>query len=180
MTPDPSSPAIALPRAAGSRGARGGALAPDMRPARPPGPGSHGSSTSTRARWPAILPVVKDALNLFLRRRTGGDRADRQHHLVDDPAASSATWPTTPAPAAWLLPLSVLLVDGRARLQSGWLPSYAAVARAGDGHRIRSGRLPSGGVSHRHPRWAGERKTTRRPRSSPPGVNIGIALGPPV
>jgi MFS transporter, FSR family, fosmidomycin resistance protein len=172
MTPDPSSPAIALP-------ARLGAVVPAER-ARPDMrllgllALGHMVIDINQGSLPAILPVVKDALNLSYAATgvivlTANVTSSMIQPLFGYLADKTAR--------RWLLPLSVLLSTvGLAFI--GLAPSYAAV--------LALVMITGFGVAAFHPEGyrtatavAGERKTTGVSIFST-GGNIGIALGPPL
>ena len=144
MTPDPSSPAVALPAPAGviRPGAR---VKPDIRLLELPGPGPHGDR-----HQPGLVPghpAVPQGRAQSLVRGHRPDRPGREHHLVADPAALRLSGRQDGAA------LAAAAVGAALRGGSG-LPGPGPVvrrgARARGDHRLRGGRLPSGGLPHRH------------------------------
>ena len=172
MTPDPSSPAIALPAPLGAVVPAERAR-PDMRLLGLLALG-HMVIDINQGSLPAILPVVKDALNLSYAATgvivlTANITSSMIQPLFGYLADNTAR--------RWLLPLSVLLSTvGLAFI--GLAPSYAAV--------LALVMVTGFGVAAFHPEGyrtatavAGERKTTGVSIFST-GGNIGIALGPPL
>src|SRR6266478_2981952 len=161
MTPDPSSPAIALPAPLGAVVPAERAR-PDMRLLGLLALG-HMVIDINQGSLPAILPIVKDALNLSYAAT--GVIQPLFGYLADKTARR------------WLLPLSVLLSSVGLAF-TGLAPSYAAV--------LALVMVTGFGVAAYHPEGyrtatavAGERKATGVSIFST-GGNIGIALGPPL
>lgn len=172
MTPDPSSPAVALPvPAVGLASAE--RAKPDMRLLGLLALG-HMVIDINQGSLPAILPVIKDALNLSY--------AATGVIVLSANVTSSMIQPlfgylADKTARRWLLPLSVLLSSvGLAFM--GLAPSYAAV--------LALVMITGFGVAAYHPEGyrtatavAGQRKTTGVSIFST-GGNIGIAVGPPL
>src|SRR5467141_1575536 len=172
MTPDPSSPAIALPAPLGAVVPAERAR-PDMRLLGLLALG-HMVIDINQGSLPAILPIVKDALNLssaatgvivLTANITSSIIPPLFGYLADKTARR------------WLLPLSVLLSSVGLAF-TGLAPSYAAV--------LALVMVTGFGVAAYHPEGyrtatavAGERKATGVSIFST-GGNIGIALGPPL
>src|SRR6266446_276504 len=172
MTPDPSSPAIAMPAPLGAVVPAERAR-PDMRLLGLLALG-HMVIDINQGSLPAILPVVKDALNLSYAATgvivlTANITSSMIQPLFGYLADNTAR--------RWLLPLSVLLSTvGLAFI--GLAPSYAAV--------LALVMVTGFGVAAFHPEGyrtatqvAGERKATGVSIFST-GGNIGVALGPPL
>ena len=170
MSPDPSAPAVALPSVASLPAER---ARPDMRLLGLLALG-HMVIDINQGSLPAILPVLKDALNLSY--------AATGVIVLTANVTSSLIQPlfgyfADKTARRWLLPLSVLLSSlGLAFL--GFAPSYAAV--------LALVMITGFGVAAYHPEGyrtatavAGDRKTTGVSIFST-GGNIGIALGPPL
>jgi FSR family fosmidomycin resistance protein-like MFS transporter len=171
MTPEPSSPAVALPAPA--------ALAPPER-ARPDMrllgllALGHMVIDINQGSLPAILPFLKDALSLSF--------AATGMIVLTANIASSLIQPlfgyfADRTARRWLLPVSVLL-SSMGLAFTGLAPSYAAV--------LTLVMITGLGVAAYHPEGyrtatavAGERKATGVSIFST-GGNIGIALGPPL
>jgi FSR family fosmidomycin resistance protein-like MFS transporter len=174
MTPDPSSPAVALPASPVAIGAvPDDRVKPDMRLLGLLALG-HMVTDINQGSLPAILPVLKDVLSLSYAATgmivlTGNITSSLIQPLFGYFADKTAR--------RWLLPLSVLLSSvGLAFM--GLAPSYAAVLAL----IVISGF----GVAAYHPEGyrtatavAGDRKATGVSIFST-GGNIGIALGPPL
>src|SRR5580704_2076153 len=174
MTPDPSSPAVALPASPVAIGAvPDDRVKPDMRLLGLLALG-HMVTDINQGSLPAILPVLKDALSLSYAVTgmivlTGNITSSLIQPLFGYFADKTAR--------RWLLPLSVLLSSvGLAFM--GLAPSYAAVLAL----IVISGFS----VAAYHPEGyrtatavAGDRKATGVSIFST-GGNIGIALGPPL
>ena len=170
MSPDPSAPAVALPSVASLPVER---ARPDMRLLGLLALG-HMVIDINQGSLPAILPVLKDALNLSY--------AATGVIVLTANVTSSLIQPlfgyfADKTARRWLLPLSVLLSSlGLAFL--GFAPSYAAV--------LALVMITGFGVAAYHPEGyrtatavAGDRKTTGVSIFST-GGNVGIALGPPL
>jgi FSR family fosmidomycin resistance protein-like MFS transporter len=170
MSPDPSAPAVALPSVASLPVER---ARPDMRLLGLLALG-HMVIDINQGSLPAILPVLKDALNLSY--------AATGVIVLTANVTSSLIQPlfgyfADKTARRWLLPLSVLLSSlGLAFL--GVAPSYAAV--------LALVMITGFGVAAYHPEGyrtatavAGDRKTTGVSIFST-GGNVGIALGPPL
>jgi FSR family fosmidomycin resistance protein-like MFS transporter len=170
MSPDPSAPAVALPSVASLPVER---ARPDMRLLGLLALG-HMVIDINQGSLPAILPVLKDALNLSY--------AATGVIVLTANVTSSLIQPlfgyfADKTARRWLLPLSVLLSSlGLAFL--GFAPSYAAV--------LALVMITGFGVAAYHPDGyptatgvAGDRKTTGVSIFST-GGNVGIALGPPL
>jgi MFS transporter, FSR family, fosmidomycin resistance protein len=170
MSPDPSAPAVALPSVASLPVER---ARPDMRLLGLLALG-HMVIDINQGSLPAILPVLKDALNLSY--------AATGVIVLTANVTSSLIQPlfgyfADKTARRWLLPLSVLLSSlGLAFL--GFAPSYAAV--------LALVMINGFGVAAYHPEGyrtatavACDRKTTGVSIFST-GGNVGIALGPPL
>lgn len=170
MSPDPSAPAVALPSVASLPAER---ARPDMRLLGLLALG-HMVIDINQGSLPAILPVLKDALNLSY--------AATGMIVLTANVTSSLIQPlfgyfADKTARRWLLPLSVLLSSlGLGFL--GFAPSYAAV--------LTLVMITGFGVAAYHPEGyrtatavAGDRKTTGVSIFST-GGNVGIALGPPL
>src|SRR5690348_3806477 len=170
MSPDPSAPAVALPSVASLPVER---ARPDMRLLGLLALG-HMVIDINQGSLPAILPVLKDALNLSY--------AATGVIVLTANVTSSLIQPlfgyfADKTARRWLLPLSVLLSSlGLAFL--GFAPSYAAV--------LALVMITGFGVAAYHPEGyrtatavAGDRKTTGVSIFST-GGNVGIAVGPPL
>jgi FSR family fosmidomycin resistance protein-like MFS transporter len=170
MSPDPSAPAVALPSVASLPVER---ARPDMRLLGLLALG-HMVIDINQGSLPAILPVLKDALNLSY--------AATGVIVLTANVTSSLIQPlfgyfADKTARRWLLPLSVLLSSlGLAFL--GFAPSSAAV--------LALVMITGFGVAAYHPEGyrtatavAGDRKTTGVSIFST-GGNVGIALGPPL
>jgi FSR family fosmidomycin resistance protein-like MFS transporter len=172
MTPDPSSPAVALP-APPSVSIPAERARPDMRLLGLLALG-HMVIDINQGSLPAILPIVKDALNLSYAATgvvvlTGNITSSLIQPLFGYLADKTAR--------RWLLPLSVLLSSVGLAF-TGLAPSYAAV--------LALVVVMGFGVAAYHPEGyrtatavAGERKATGVSIFST-GGNVGIALGPPL
>ncbi len=172
MTPDPSSPAVALPAPPGALRSTERAK-PDMRLLGLLALG-HMVIDINQGSFPVILPFLKDALNLSY--------AATGMIVLTANITSSLIQPVfgylaDQTARRWLLPLSVLLSSvGLAFM--GLAPSYAAV--------LALVMITGFGVAAYHPEGyrtatavAGARKATGVSIFST-GGNIGIALGPPL
>ena len=170
MSPDPSAPAVALPSVASLPAER---ARPDMRLLGLLALG-HMVIDINQGSLPAILPVLKDALNLSYAATgvivlTANVTSSMIQPLFGYFADKTAR--------RWLLPLSVLLSSlGLAFI--GLAPSYAAV--------LALVMITGFGVAAYHPEGyrtatavAGDRKATGVSIFST-GGNVGIALGPPL
>jgi len=172
MTPEPSSPAVALPAPAGVVASAERAR-PDMRLLGMLALG-HMVIDINQGSLPAILPFIKDALNLSY--------AATGVIVLTANVTSSLIQPlfgyfADQTARRWLLPLSVLL-SAVGLAFTGLAPSYAAV--------LALVMITGFGVAAYHPEGyrtatavAGERKATGVSIFST-GGNIGIALGPPL
>src|SRR5512138_839030 len=172
MTSDPSSPAVVLP-ARSSVSIPAERARPDMRLLGLLALG-HMVIDINQGSLPAILPIVKDALNLSYAATgvivlTGNITSSLIQPLFGFLADKTAR--------RWLLPLSVLLSSVGLAF-TGLAPSYAAV--------LFLVMITGFGVAAYHPEGyrtatavAGERKATGVSIFST-GGNIGIALGPPL
>ena len=172
MTPDPSSPAVALPAPRGAVGS-GERAKPDMRLLGLLALG-HMVIDINQGSFPVILPYLKDSLNLTYAATgvivlTANVTSSLIQPLFGYLADQTAR--------RWLLPLSVLLSSvGLAFI--GLAPSYAVV--------LALVMITGFGVAAYHPEGyrtatavAGARKATGVSIFST-GGNIGIALGPPL
>lgn len=172
MTPDPSSPAVALPAPAGviRPGAR---VKPDIRLLSFLALG-HMVIDINQGSFPVILPFLKDALNLSYAATGLIVLAANITSSLIQPLFGYLADKTA---RRWLLPLSVLLsAVGLGFL--GLAPSYGAV--------LALVVITGFGVAAYHPEGyrtatavAGDRKATGVSIFST-GGNIGIALGPPL
>ena len=172
MTPDPSSPAVALPAPAGviQSGAR---VKPDIRLLSFLALG-HMVIDINQGSFPVILPFLKDALNLSYAATGLIVLAANITSSLIQPLFGYLADKTA---RRWLLPLSVLLsAVGLGFL--GLAPSYGAV--------LALVVITGFGVAAYHPEGyrtatavAGDRKATGVSIFST-GGNIGIALGPPL
>jgi len=172
MTPDPSSPAVALPAPAGviRRGAR---VKPDIRLLSFLALG-HMVIDINQGSFPVILPFLKDALNLSYAATGLIVLAANITSSLIQPLFGYLADKTA---RRWLLPISVLLsAVGLGFL--GLAPSYGAV--------LALVVITGFGVAAYHPEGyrtatavAGDRKATGVSIFST-GGNIGIALGPPL
>jgi len=172
MTPDPSSPAVALPAPAGMirPGAR---VKPDIRLLSFLALG-HMVIDINQGSFPVILPFLKDALNLSYAATGLIVLAANITSSLIQPLFGYLADKTA---RRWLLPISVLLsAVGLGFL--GLAPSYGAV--------LALVVITGFGVAAYHPEGyrtatavAGDRKATGVSIFST-GGNIGIALGPPL
>jgi FSR family fosmidomycin resistance protein-like MFS transporter len=170
MSPDPSSPTVALPSVASLPAER---TRPDMRLLGLLALG-HMVIDINQGSLPAILPVLKDALNLSYAATGMIELTANVTSSVIQPLFGYLADKTA---RRWLLPLSVLLSAlGLGFL--GFAPSYAAA--------LALVMITGLGVAAYHPEGyrtatavAGERKTTGVSIFST-GGNVGIALGPPL
>ena len=172
MTPDPSSPAVALPAPAGviRPGAR---VKPDIRLLSFLALG-HMVIDINQGSFPVILPFLKDALNLSYAATGLIVLAANITSSLIQPLFGYLADKTA---RRWLLPISVLLsAVGLGFL--GLAPSYGAV--------LALVVITGFGVAAYHPEGyrtatavAGDRKATGVSIFST-GGNIGIALGPPL
>src|SRR4029453_11587111 len=172
MTPEPSSPAVALPAPLGVV-APAERARPDMRLLGLLALG-HMVIDINQGSLPAILPFIKDALNLSYAATgvivlTANVTSSLIQPLFGYLADKTAR--------RWLLPLSVLL-SAVGLAFTGLAPSYPAV--------LALVMVTGFGVAAYHPEGyrtatavAGERKATGVSIFST-GGNIGIALGPPL
>ncbi|HEY7248998.1 MAG TPA: MFS transporter, partial [Methylomirabilota bacterium] len=172
MTPEPSSPAVALPAPPGVVASAERAR-PDMRLLGLLALG-HMVIDINQGSLPAILPFIKDALNLSY--------AATGVIVLTANVTSSLIQPlfgyfADQTARRWLLPLSVLLSTVGLAF-TGLAPSYAAV--------LALVTVTGFGVAAYHPEGyrtatavAGPRKATGVSIFST-GGNIGIALGPPL
>src|SRR5229473_4119454 len=172
MTPDPSSPSVALPAPAGMI-APAARAKPDMRLLGFLALG-HMVIDINQGSFPVILPFLKDALNLSYAATGLIVLAANITSSLIQPLFGYLADKTA---RRWLLPISVLLsAVGLGFL--GLAPSYGAV--------LALVVITGFGVAAYHPEGyrtatqvAGERKATGVSIFST-GGNIGIALGPPV
>jgi FSR family fosmidomycin resistance protein-like MFS transporter len=172
MTPDPSSPAVALPAPPGAV-APAERARPDMRLLGLLALG-HMVIDINQGSLPAVLPYLKDALNLSY--------AATGMIVLTANVTSSLIQPlfgyfADKTARRWLLPLAVLLSSVGLAF-TGLAPSYAAV--------LALVLITGFGVAAYHPEGyrtatavAGERKATGVSVFST-GGNVGIALGPPL
>jgi FSR family fosmidomycin resistance protein-like MFS transporter len=172
MTPDPSSPAVALPAPAGVI-TPAGRVKPDMRLLGFLALG-HMVIDINQGSFPVILPFLKDALNLSYAATGLIVLAANITSSLIQPLFGYLADKTA---RRWLLPISVLLsAVGLGFL--GLAPSYGAV--------LALVVITGFGVAAYHPEGyrtatavAGDRKATGVSIFST-GGNIGIALGPPL
>src|SRR5512144_2288476 len=172
MTPDPSSPAVALPAPPSVSAIPAERAKPDMRLLGLLALG-HMVIDINQGSLPAILPVLKDALNLSYAATsvivlTGNITSSLIKPLFGYLADKTAR--------RWLLPLSVLLSSVGLAF-TGLAPSYGAV--------LALVVVMGFGVAAYHPEGyrtatavAGAKKATGVSVFST-GGNIGVALGPP-